>query len=240
MIKRLFTTALVSAAAASGALAYEGEASIPQELSEILEMMPEAANVDSVSLFDMSSNGRPEALVRLKDNCEHGSCRWILFAELDDGWRAVGNGLARSVRFEPTQTSGAVVNADDVTYAYSGGSEIYMWGDLLQGSQPRAASDEEYRLVARSTPYTETAQMQLETYEVDLNGDGSAERIFLVGGLLYQVGMWGTPFAIFAGDDSVVMTGVSSDLPRIFPMSDAPGSLVLSVMPAGLQVAEIK
>lgn len=215
------------------------ESSPPEDLAEILEQMPGSDQITEITYFDMSSNGRSEALVYLGGLCDQGACEWKLFAEGESGWRAVGGGAAQSVAFEPTMDSGAVVNADGITWAYSGGPSMYMWGDLLEGLRPEAASDEEYRLVGGTSQYKETSRLRLEKFELDLNGDSHPERIFLIGGLHYKVGMWGTPYLIYDQNDDLILSGVSTDTPRIFRSAHG-SSVVVNVVPAGLQVAEIK
>ena len=99
--------------------------------------------------------------------------------------------------------------------------------------------DDEYALIGATTPYEQTSRIRLEKYELDLNGDDVPERIFLIAGLYYKVGQWGTPYAIFDATDELILSGVSTDMPRIFPKSDAAGSVVIEVVPAGLRVSEI-
>lgn len=239
MLNRLLCAAALTALTATAALAQEVGTPALDELQEILDTMPGASQVEDVVYFDMSNNGQVEALVKMNGNCDQGYCEWKLFAEREDGWQAVGGGFASSVEFEPTAGAGAVINADDITYAYSGGASIYMWGDLLQGQTPLEASNDEYALIGATTPYDQTSRIRLEKYELDLNGDEVPERIFLIAGLYYKVGQWGTPYAIFDANDELVLSGVSTDMPRIFPKSDAPGSVVIEVVPAGLRVSEI-
>lgn len=241
MLTRSLCAAALTALSTTAALGQAAEADVEalRDLDEILATMPGADQVEDVVYYDMSSNGRVEALVKMNGNCDQGYCEWKLFAEQEDGWQAVGSGFSRNVRFEPTEGSGAVLNADDITYAYSGGTSIYMWGDLLQGVRPMEAENAEYELIAARTPFEQTARIRLEKYELDLNGDESPERIFLIGGLYYKVGQWGTPYAVFDANDELVLSGVSTDAPRIFPLSDTPGSLVLNVVPSGIQVSKI-
>ena len=210
-----------------------------EALEQMLTEMPGADTVRDVVYYDMSRNGYEEALVTMDQNCDQEYCDWKLFAVGDEGWRAVGGGSGHFVHFEPTEDNGAVLNTDDITWAYSGGSTIYMYGDLLQGVAPTEASNEEYDLVAANLKYTETARMRLDRYEVDLNGDNVPERVYMIGGLFYKAGQWGTPYMIFDANDNLVLQGISTDMPRIFPMSEKPGSIVANVTPAGLQTVEI-
>ncbi len=211
-----------------------------EDLEAVLEAMPDSEMIRDVEYYDMSRNGYDEALVTMDRNCtEDGFCDWMLFALTDDGWRAVGNGSSRDVHFESTEDGGAVLSADDILWAYSGDQSVYMWGDLLSGMRPEEATRDEYLLVAEKTKYKEPAYMRLERYEVDLNGDGSPERIFMVRGIHYKAGQWGTPYVIVDRNDDIVLTSVTTDLPRIFPKSDAPGSYVVNLVPAGLQVNEV-
>lgn len=232
-------SALLSASLAHAEAQAVQSAVIPDALVNLIDEMPDADQVASVSAFDMSQNGTPEGLVVLGDDCENSSCEWRLFAETQDGWRAVGSGVAKDAFFEPLADGGAVINSDDITWAYSGGDTIYMWGDSLQGAKLEPASDIEYSFIGANTEYTATPRVELSRYTIDLNGDGSPERIYLIGGLYYQVGMWGTPYVVVDGNDEVILTGISTDRPRVFPDKDG-GSLVVNVVPVGIQVNEIK
>ncbi|MBW3243552.1 hypothetical protein KUV57_12840 [Epibacterium sp. DP7N7-1] len=239
MLTRMLSATAISALTVTAGLAQESDTQALNDLQIILDAMPGADQVSEVSYFDMSSNGQVEALVKMNGNCDQGYCEWKLFAEREDGWQAVGGGLASSVKFEPTEGSGAVINADDITYAYSGAETIYMWGDLLQGQTPQQANNDEYAMVGASTPYDQTSRIRLEKFELDLNGDDVPERIFLIAGLFYKVGQWGTPYAIFDANNELILSGVSTDMPKIFPKSETSGSVVIEVVPAGLRVSEI-
>ena len=146
---------------------------IPDALINLIDAMPDAADVASIATFDMSRNGTVEGLVVIGSDCEKSSCEWRLFAEGETGWRAVGSGVAVDPYFEPLADGGAVVNSDGITWAYSGGDAIYMWGDLLQDADFESASDADYVLIGARTEYTSTPRIDLGKYTIDLNGDGS-------------------------------------------------------------------
>jgi hypothetical protein len=237
----LAVLALVSAAAAAplSAQTVDADPASHEALDGILAEMPDSETIREVSFYDMSRNGFDEALVTMDRNCDQGYCDWMLFAVGEDGWHAVGAGNGNDVRFEPTEGGGAVLNSDDITWAYSGAGSIYMYGDLLHDFAPAEASDEEYELVASNTKYDQPVHMRLDRYEVDLNGDEVPERVFMINGLFYKAGQWGTPYVIFDANDTLVLEGITSDLPLIFQKSDTPGSIVLNVTPSGFQISEI-
>lgn len=147
--------------------------------------------------------------------------------------------MSQDVFFEPTDGGGAVINSDDVIFAYSGGRSIYMYGHMLAGKHPTKGTQEELAWLAENTDYTETSEVRLEKFVADLNGDGSPERIFIIGGIYYLAGAAGNPYVIVDADDDIIIEGRSPDGPRIFPKSEGSGSIVVNPLPAGMQVFEI-
>ncbi|MCW3784657.1 hypothetical protein [Defluviimonas salinarum] len=242
MKSRLFLASSLALLAAFPALAEAAASGFepPAGLLEAIDAVAAGREILETHFLDMSGSGQPEALVELGGDCPDGLCDWSLVALTDAGWTEVGVGSAREVGFEETEGGGAVVNSDGVTWAYSGGAGIYPWGDLLQGARSDTASGEDLALIAASSKYTETEKMRVDRYTLDLNGDGADERIFLVGGLYYAAGTWGTPYLIYGSDGALILEGASADMPRIFPMPDGKGVQVIDVVPAGYMVNEIR
>lgn len=199
-------------------------------LDSFLAEMAASEKVLDVSQHDIGKDGVPEALVRMAEPCEGTACEWRFVAKTDAGWTVVSKGFAQDAYLEKTAGDEAVLNTDGVTWAWSG-SMLYPYASLLEGVTGVAANAEEIAFIAKNSDFTDTEKFDAHLFRIDLFGDGTDDRIFLINGLFYKTGTWGTPYLIFDAADRLLDAGVSMDMPNIYRGSDGKSVHVLEVTP---------
>jgi len=212
-------------------LAFAGAAQAgDQGLDAFIAGMPQSEKVLDFATHDIGKDGSLEALVRMSEPCEGDGCEWRLITQTVDGWVFAATGFAKDAYLEKTAGDDAVINTDGVTWAWSGWV-LYPYASLLENATGVEATAKDIDLIAKSSEFTETDKFTATLYRQDLFSDGSDDRIFLINGLYYTVGTWGTPYLIFDSENRLLDSGVSMDMPRIFQASDGDGFHVVEVTP---------
>lgn len=185
------------------------------------------APVADVLYRDMDGDGFQEALIRL-DECADDKpdlCSWVLAAKTQTGWGVVGSGQAETISFDERGEQTFVINADGVIWTWDGAHFLPGLG-LLYETRAREAVAQDIALIVASTDFEDLARRNVGVYALDLTGDGTSERVFMINDSFYRVGTWGTPYIIATHDDTIISQGVSSDLPRVFRRPEGGFSII--------------
>lgn len=234
------TSSKIPSLLALATLAFAGAAQAGDPgLDAFISGMPKSEKVMDVSTHDMGKDGSLEALVRMSEPCEADGCEWRFIAKSGDGWSIAATGLAKDAYLEKTEGDDAVLNTDGITWAWSG-SVLYPYASLLESATGVAASSEEIAFIATNSEFTLSDKFTATLYRLDLFGDGSDDRIFLINGLYYTVGTWGTPYLVFDSENKLLDSGVSMDMPRIFKAADGDGFHVVEVTPFSNMMKTVK
>lgn len=221
-------------------LVIAGAASAKDEgLDAFLAAMAEGEAVLDVSRHDLGKDGSEEALVRMSSPCEGQACEWRFVAKAETGWTVISSGFAEDAYLEETAGGDAVVNTDGITWAWSG-TKLYPYASILENTPAVKATADELSFIAKNSKFTEGEKFTASLFRFDLFQDGSDDRIFLIRGLYYTVGTWGTPYLIFDDADRLIDSGVSMDMPRIFRNAKGEGIHVLEVTPVSTAIKTVK
>lgn len=208
-------------------------------LDAFIAAMPDFGKVRDVSTHDIGKDGSLEALVRMSEPCEADGCEWRFIAKTGETWTIASTGFAKDAYLEKTAGDDAVLNTDGVTWAWSG-SVLYPYASLLETATGVEANAEEIDFISKNSEFTLTDKFTGTLYRLDLFGDGSDDRIFLIDGLYYTVGTWGTPYLIFDSENKLLDSGVSMDMPRVFKAADGDGFHIVEVTPFSNMMKTVK
>lgn len=209
-------------------------------LRDFVAALGATAPVKTALYADMSGNGEQQALV-IFDNCDDAGCEWQLVAhKRDGGFQAVGASWGQNVTFEATAGNGAVVNADGVTWAYSG-HWIYPFGSLLDHVQPQPGTGADAEAIVAATEFKDVTTKDVTTFKINLSesSDGM-EKIHLIGGLHNSFGQSGYPFVVADAQGAVVTSGLAIDMPFVFSAGENGGTTIVWNTPSGYQTASFE
>lgn len=208
-------------------------------LDAFIAAMPDFGKVRDISTHDIGKDGSLEALVRMSEPCEADECEWRFIAKTGDAWAIASTGFAKDAYLEKTAGDDAVLNTDGVTWAWSG-SMLYPYASLLENATGVEANAEEIAFIATTSEFTLTDKFKATLYRIDLFGDGSDDNIFLIKGLYYAVGTWGTPYLIYNSENKLIDAGVSMDMPKIYQAADGDGFHVVETTPFSNMMKTVK
>ena len=219
-------------------LATTAMAEVPESVRAEVSRIEAGTPVHDAILEDLSQDGSLEALVILGSECGTAECEWRLIADRKGEAVTVASHVSRDIHIEPTEGNGRVIVADGIIWAYDG-VQVFPFADALSSVVGKPALDREIDMIATTTRFTRTEDMDVTLYRADVIGDAREERIFLIGGMYYAEGAWGTPYLIYDADQTLLFEGASADYPRLFPSADRQSLSVVDVVPAGFGISVI-
>lgn len=202
------------------------------QLENFVYDISETEGVVDVFYSDMSGDGQAEALV-IMDDCDASAiCSWRLYASRDGNIALVGGDRGRDIRFSGTAGGGAVVWADGVTWAFSGGTS-YPFGSLLDVMEPTRGMASDVAAINDQDMFEVRGEANVALYSADFLPElPGIERFYQVGGLENNYGDSGYPHALVDEDGRLLSYGLSLDIPSLFAAPDG-GLTMITNGPAG-------
>lgn len=210
-----------------------------EALMQTIRDMPGIEHLTGSVFEKMDDDYFKEALLQFGGDCTDEGCRWLVFTEDRDGWKAIGDGRAKEAYFikhEDGDQNDLVT--DGIRWQYNGDQRLTLSQGFLAGKHAEVASRADIAVVVAQTEFKETAKFTATRYQLAGLGLGDELRLIAIGGSFYSAGNWGAPYLILGGDDRIVMSGVSADLPMIY--QNAGGVNVVEVVPAGMVVRALE
>lgn len=201
-----------------------------------IERFAETHGAVRAEMLDLNRNGLVEVLLVQDDPCGPDGCAWSLLAQ-GAGIEEVASGVGLRIDLVSTEPSGGLLEVDGVTWALIEGG-LFPFGDAIGLSLNRATASRELRAIQALPGFSDVALEDIRTWSFTypMSGQIQNAHVHVIMTWDLQVGTWGSPYVVLDNDGGLLLEGVSTDVPRIFPALEGDGFTVVDVVPAGFQI----